>query len=280
MKQEPIRHEEFPRESLGAGILGLKAEVDVNESRAAPHPRNLPINLAMNAIERVFGKAHVLLPVVHVITEEQAIENTGRALDAGADGVFLIAHSLPHQRLIPIVEAVRHQFSRAWLGINFLDRHPVDAIPLLNDGIQGYWSDYTGVREDDGEQWEARDVDAARRKWPGIYFGGVAFKYQPAVRYIGCMARRASDFLEVLTTSGLATGQPPEVEKIRQIRQACPEHAIGIASGISETNVSSYPQANAFLVATSISRSFTELDETLTRTLAERIHQLPLPDTL
>jgi predicted TIM-barrel enzyme len=76
--------------------------------------------------------------------------------------------------------------------------------------------------------------------------------------------------MDVVTTSGPGTGHAAEVEKIRRMKQALADAPLAIASGIAPENVGHYlPYADAFLVATGISRSFTELDATRVRLLVE-----------
>jgi predicted TIM-barrel enzyme len=67
--------------------------------------------------------------------------------------------------------------------------------------------------------------------------------------------------MDVITTSGMATGSAPAVEKIRSMREAIGKHPLAIASGMTPENVSQFmPYADAFLVATGISKSSYELD--------------------
>lgn len=101
-----------------------------------------------------------------------------------------------------------------------------------------------------------------------MWFGGVAFKYQRPVSDLEAACRIAAQYIDVVTTSGPGTGRAADVEKIQRMKQALGDSPLAIASGITPDNVEDYlPHADYFLVATGISRSFTELD-------ANRVHDL------
>lgn len=101
-----------------------------------------------------------------------------------------------------------------------------------------------------------------------LYFGGVAFKYQRHVEDFESACRVATRYMDVVTTSGPGTGHAAEVEKIRRMKAALGVIPLAIASGVTPENVADYlPHADCFLVATGISRSFTELDPARVRSL-------------
>ena len=81
-------------------------------------------------------------------------------------------------------------------------------------------------------------------------------------------------YVVVVTTSGSATGKPPQSEKISQIRKAIGDQPLAIASGMTERNIKSFlGLVDCFLVATGISRSQTELDPSRVRKMARIIHE-------
>ena len=90
--------------------------------------------------------------------------------------------------------------------------------------------------------------------WDGLYFGGTAFKKQREVaptRY-GDAAREACAFMDVITTSGVATGQQADVGKIETFRTAIGDRPLALASGISPENAENYADVDCFMVATGI----------------------------
>jgi predicted TIM-barrel enzyme len=130
-------------------------------------------------------------------------------------------------------------------------------------GAGGLWVDNAMIDERSADQPEADLIAAARAAsgWNGLYFGGVAFKYQRQVGDLERAAQIASRYLEVVTTSGAGTGIPAEIDKLQRMKAALGATPLAVASGITPENVANYlPCVDCFLVATGISRSWTELD--------------------
>ncbi|MGD2215749.1 MAG: BtpA/SgcQ family protein [Gemmatimonadales bacterium] len=224
---------------------------------------------------RVFSRRHVVLPVVHVESEQQARRNTDLARQAGADGVFLINHFSDCEDLLAIHRKVCEDHPDWWVGVNCLDLDPPQVFKAVTDRVAGIWVDNAGIDEREAEQPLAEEAAAAceRSSWEGLYFGGVAFKYQRPVEDLTRAARLAVRFMDVVTTSGPGTGIAAACEKIAAMKEAVGDFPLAIASGITPDNVADYLDvADCFLVATGISRSFTELDPDKVRELIERVN--------
>lgn len=224
----------------------------------------------MNRIASVFGTSPVLLPVVHPISREAALEAIRVAHACGVKGVFLIDQGLHEREVLQLVREVRDRWPSLWIGLNLLSRSPTQTLTTTyNRGIpiDGIWSDNADIDE--------RDVDAshiaAKRfltvrnaaPWSGLYFGGVAFKYQREIapKDLGAAATAAVPYVDVLCTSGPGTGHAADVEKIRALRAGLGDHAMAIASGITPENVQRYtPYAQAFLVGTGIEQQLGVFD--------------------
>lgn len=227
----------------------------------------------MNRFRARFTKRHTVFPVIHAATQGQVLSNVDVALEAGADGVFLVNHEVPHRQVMAFHDAVRDRHPDLWVGVNSLDAHPTWVTQRLHVG--GMWSDSAYVFEDKEEQPIAeRLYRAVHDLWRGIYFGGVAFKGQRRVRpeHYGIAAKKATSYVDVVTTSGPGTGVAADVDKIRTMKEAIGEFPLAVASGITPDNVGEYlPYVDAFLVATGISRDFHTLDPDLTLALVERV---------
>jgi hypothetical protein len=227
----------------------------------------------MSLYRTTFLNRHTVLPVIHVVTKEQTLRNMEIAVTCGADGVFLINHNSGASSLIEIYWEVRKEFPDVWVGMNMLGIEPIKAYDLLPLGTDGLWVDDGGIRNS-GDCSEAADFFAATRMmgsaWHGLYFGGVAFKYQEDIDDPAQAAKLAVPFIDVITTSGKGTGFAAEVEKIRVMKEAIGSHPLAIASGISPENVRDYlPYADCFLVATDVSDSHTELNSERVRALVD-----------
>ncbi|HUJ63323.1 MAG TPA: hypothetical protein VLX92_32715 [Kofleriaceae bacterium] len=223
----------------------------------------------MNRIEQVFGVSHVLLPVVHPVGRDEALASIRTVRDAGCKGLFLIDQGMPEDEVLALVMEVRAQHPALWIGVNLLSRRPAEALgralEACDGRIDGIWSDNAGIDERVSDQPAAEPLVAVRRArgWNGLYFGGVAFKYQRAVapadlaRTAGIAAR----YMDVVCTSGPGTGKAAEVDKLRAMHDGIGDGAIGLASGVTAENVRAYmPYASAFLVGTGIEASFGVID--------------------
>jgi hypothetical protein len=216
---------------------------------------------------KIFPKKHTFLPVIHVESTPQAIRNTLIAFNEGADGVFLINHSVEAKYLYRTYQAVRDYHPHKWIGLNWLDLFPRDALGMMRPGMGGMWVDAAGIKEDPPEAEESRQFAELKGDWEDAWgasfllFGGVAFKYQKAVKDFARVAKLAKPYMDVITTSGEGTGHAPGVDKIHTMKKANPAHPLAIASGITPENVCEFmPYADCFLVATGISDSHTELN--------------------
>ena len=213
-----------------------------------------------------FGsKKPIVLPVIHVLDYEQTYRNIVIAMEGGCPGVFLINHDFEKEKLLPIIKRIRAAFSDYWLGINFLAVTGEFAFPILgalqSEGIciDGYWADDACIdeRRAENDQVEANKINIVRKEsgWQGLYIGGTAFKKQREVdpaRY-AYSAQLATSYMDVVVTSGIATGHAADVTKIKTFRTSCEDTALAIASGITLDNVKNYIEdADLLMVATGI----------------------------
>jgi hypothetical protein len=209
----------------------------------------------------------VVLPVIHVLDEAQARANVEIALGEGVRGVFLINHDFPKERLLPVLGALRGCFSSLWMGVNFLAVTGQSAFPILGDlardgvALDAYWADDACIDErrveDDQPKAEAIDATRTASGWSGLYFGGTAFKKQREIApgTYAASARIAARHMDVVTTSGVATGAAADLAKIETFREAVGDHALALASGVTPDNAGAYaPLVDAVLVATGINR--------------------------
>ncbi len=225
----------------------------------------------MGNYRNIFKNANAFLAVVHVENSAQAVRNARLAQDEGADGIFLINHDSGHEELLNAYAQVVRDLPWLWVGLNCLDlgRSAVRAIPITTAGL---WVDNAGITETDVVPAKRFNDIRTGLGWEGLYFGGVAFKYQEPVNDVAVVARAAVPYVDVITTSGDGTGHAPAVEKIKMMKAAIGSHPLAIASGITPENVLEFaPYADCFLVATGVSDSHTELNPARVRALAKRL---------
>ena len=222
------------------------------------------------------NSAHDVLPVIHVETLDQALRNAAIARRLGCDGVFLINHHIRSPQFLPIVRGVLDEFPGWWVGVNCLDLEPEETVARVDPRVAGIWADNAKIDEHSPTQAGAERFvqDRTEQKWNGLYFGGVAFKYQKPVADPELAAKIAVNYIDVVTTSGPGTGKAAATEKIAAMRRGLGEAPLAIASGITPENVGDYLDlANCFLVATGISDIFTELDPRKVTALIEAVRQ-------
>lgn len=230
-----------------------------------------------------FQNTHVILPVIHVTDGQQALRNVAIARDAGCDGVFLINHESSWENLRAVFDEVVDQHFDWWIGVNCLDLLPAKVFDRFPEA-DGVWADNAGIFENRDAQPYATSVRLAQQdsSFKGLYFGGVAFKYQRQVQVsnLTAAAKKAAEYMDVVTTSGPKTGKSAPLDKIRAMQEAlrvevqwgAEKTPLAIASGITPDNVGDYlGLVDYFLVATGISDSFTELDEALVKELVSKV---------
>ncbi|MFT5114376.1 MAG: adenine phosphoribosyltransferase [Parasphingorhabdus sp.] len=227
----------------------------------------------------------VVLPVIHVLDNSQVEKNVAIALQEGAAGVFLINHDFSVEEFLPIIRHVRSCFPSLWLGVNFLAVTGKDAFPVLAElkaegcFVDGYWADDACIDEssDAENQTAAQDILDCKSQvgWDGIYFGGTAFKKQRPVKPSEYQrsASIAASFMDVVTTSGQATGSAAEKTKVEDFYNGVGNAALALASGVTPENIDQYAAfADVVLVATGINyaNDFYNIEPWRLRSLIEK----------
>lgn len=202
------------------------------------------------------------IAVIHIKDIDQAIQQTIVTTDNGVDGVFLIDHKRTHKHLTVAYAKVRNALPNYWIGLNFLDLYPRAAFVMLPQSADGLWLDSV-------EGFDVREIPENRSY---RVFAGAAFKYQPqpSDNDLELHTKAIADVYDVATTSGPGTGEAADLQKIIRMKTAIGSRPLAIASGITAENIRHYlPYVDSFLVATGISKSFTELDP-------EKVQQLSM----
>ncbi len=219
-----------------------------------------------NEFRKIFKSiGPVVLPVIHVLNHDQTESNVQVVMREGARGVFLINHDFGPEEMLPIIRKIRRIYPSLWMGVNFLGVNGLGAFPILaqlqNEGtlVDAYWADNSAVDENRSidDQPGAHAVAEARAEyhWDGMYFGGTAFKKQRPVTEskFEYAAKVASQYMDVVTTSGVATGEAADVEKVAAFRRGAGDAPLALASGVTTSNATKYVQnVDCIMVATGI----------------------------
>ncbi|MEO0370084.1 MAG: BtpA/SgcQ family protein [Pseudomonadota bacterium] len=226
----------------------------------------------------------VVLPVIHVLEAGRTLSNIDILVGEGAPGCFLINHDFGVEDFLPILREVRAARPDLWMGLNFLAVTGLDAFPQLAalqaEGCQvdAYWADDGRIDERVQHQTEAQAIEEARAGWDGLYFGGTAFKKQRPVAEedYAKSAQTAKGWMDVVCTSGQATGVEAEDAKIATFREAIGDAPLALASGITPENAHRYAAVDAFMVATGINHdgNFYDIDPARLRRLMRVTEEL------
>lgn len=203
-------------------------------------------------------------PVVHVHAVSQAVEQSGIAFDAGADGIYLIDHNnTTIDLLLSSFNEVASRYPQNFVGLNFL-QHPSAAISLgfiaksVGSGELAKLPDGLWMDDADPEKENFLRLRDEHPEFSGVlYLGGVAFKYTPSFtdspEQAAAEAARLKPYVDVVTTSGKGTGKAPSPEKIHAMKTTIGDKKLAVASGISLENFSSYDGVfDQLLVSTSV----------------------------
>lgn len=220
-----------------------------------------------------FKYSNALLPVIHVESLEQTEQNLKICQNSDVDGVFLISHSLNDRELLQIAKYLKQENPNYWMGINLLGMTTTEAF-WNADFMDAVWVDNAFTSNCEIPEHEAgRMMSFLYNREKPPMFGGVAFKYQPKDENLKETCRLAQKFVDVITTSGDATGQPPTLQKIQELHSYVGDVPLAIASGIAVDNVEQFlPYVKYFLVSTGISDTFTEFNQEKVAQLTKRIH--------
>lgn len=214
---------------------------------------------------KIFNNKHTILPVIHAKDDYQIKYNAEIAFKAGADGVWLINHEMSAVDLIVHAQGVTKLYPEWFIGINCLDKDPEYMLNSAPYDIKGVWSDNAYIYENSEKQERASEIHELlkvyQQQGTTLYFGGVAFKYQKPVSDCAKAAKIAKDYVDVVVTSGLATGEAADLDKIIRMKEAVGSFPLAVASGITPENVKAYlPYTDCFMVATGVSKNFHEFD--------------------
>ncbi len=219
-----------------------------------------------NEFRKIFKSiGPVVLPVIHVLNHDQTESNVQVVIREGCRGVFLINHDFGPEEMLPIIRKIRRIYPSLWMGINFLGVTGLGAFPILaqlqNEDIiiDAYWADNSAIDENKSieNQPGAKAIADAKSEynWNGMYFGGTAFKKQRMVSEdkFEYAAKVAAGFMDVVTTSGVATGEAADTKKITAFRRGAQDAPIALASGVTPGNAKVYAKdVDCFMVATGI----------------------------
>lgn len=190
-----------------------------------------------------------LVPVIHMLDDEQVMINVSTCLSEGIKKVFLIHHGLDNGHLLRTAEIIKNRHPELWIGVNLLGVPTTEVLKMELPFVDAVWTD-DGLTH---LSWAQLEEIFALRKFKGLFFGGIAFKYQKQPSDLKEACDKAIRFIDVPTTSGAGTGKAATTSKIKEIKSFLNEKPLALASGIDSSNISNYVgNVDYYLVASSI----------------------------
>lgn len=233
-----------------------------------------------------FSRSRVVTPVIHFASLAAARDSIRVSADAGADGVFLITQGTDADGVRALVDWMREHCPQLRRGVNILGD---ERAAFAMDGVEVVWTDCELVNlyaHDPAASPESR-IEAGRHQVvPGYlskrtrpWSGGCAFKTHHTMsdEEAHIAARIAGYHMDVVTTSGPATGRAASVDRLRVIRQAMDlqghvDVPLGLASGVTPENVESALEfVQMFIVASGIESAFGVLNPKRTARLVQTV---------
>lgn len=214
-----------------------------------------------------------IIPVLHVLSEIQVIENLDILKKLDLNKVFIIGHSGKYtvaENLITILKIAKEK--SFWCGCNFLNYDPIEILKTYNTcGFDALWYDdsYAGINNNKTKEiFDTRNIYNENIE----LYGGVAFKYCQQPKSLDEACIEASKYMDVVVTSSLSTGVAANINKVNDMRNYTDKNKrLGIASGITPENVNDY-NADIFLVSTGVSKDFYNFDEKKLSQLIKKIN--------
>lgn len=206
-----------------------------------------------------------IVPVIHIVSEAQAVSNMLLCRRNAISKVMLISHVQGTEYLKDIYLKLKSIFPDNWFGINFLGESSYDAAGIVASmpysiRPNALWCD-NGHLFRIGEDEVAVRINERLKDKDVLHFGGVHFKYQKHISGIDeeWVLKRAVELIDVITTSGAGTGKPASESKIAGLRSKIGNHPLAIASGVDYMNASMFGNyVDYMLVASSITNPVTE----------------------
>lgn len=200
-----------------------------------------------------------VLPVIHHIDNETALQEAKLAYESGADGIFLISHNGTNSLLPELGKKIKAQYPKFKVGLNLLGEPIMHAAHITKENnLDMVWGDSCGVSSlgltNEGQQLS----DWAKENPEVEVFAAVAFKYQRVEHDPKLAAQNAKNAGFIPTTSGSGTGHAPSVDKIKNMS----DDLLAVASGMDCDNVKEFaPYLSHILVATGVSIDDHHFDE-------------------
>jgi hypothetical protein len=232
---------------------------DYSITSLAEHRKNIN---KKEKVYNIFKKNKILLPVLSCSNFSQ-FKNNIQLLDkfyllGKIQGIWITSANCEISIVESVLEWIKNNNYKIWIGVNLIGENIFKVLNFIkNNKPDGIWIDNSYFNDETSITIPEIILDQFERfGWNGLYFGGVMFKYQTQTRptITAELLKKTNQYIDVLTTSGIATGIPIDLEKLDYINKAIDNNiCIALASGISCENISTfYDKCDIFIIRTSI----------------------------
>lgn len=215
----------------------------------------------LKRVEKVFGKKDkIILPVLACYSIEQFIENIKIMNDyyetEKISGIFILSTNIELSDFEIVYKQSKQLYPKLWIGVNLIGENIFKSLEFIKKyNPDGMWTDNSYLyNEKNIGICELILNQFQKYNWKGLYFGGVMFKYSKHCNNFNPeVIKLTNKYMDILTTSGDATGIEISEKKLDFINLNAENICIAIASGINENNIKKISEkANIFIVRSSI----------------------------
>jgi len=208
----------------------------------------------------IFNTEKILLPVLSCKDDVQFINNIEKIYpyieDKKIHGIWITSANCDISIIEKVIKWKNDLKKNIWLGINLIGENIFKVLEFIKiNNPDGIWIDNSYFNNETNFNIPEIILDQFEKmNWNGLYFGGVMFKYQSIDYLKKEILNKTHEYIDVLTTSGIATGTPIDIDKLNYIYDSTNEKIhIAIASGISSENILNIKEkCNIFLFRSSI----------------------------
>tara|TARA_B100000809_G_scaffold168899_1_gene166211 strand:+ start:3498 stop:4190 length:693 start_codon:yes stop_codon:yes gene_type:complete len=216
-----------------------------------------------------------VLPVIHILNKQQAIEQAELLVKAKCDGFWLINHGGDDELTLSLAVDLSKRYPELMVGVNLLSHSAESALnATIEHDLKYLWLDFAGVHSLTPDNALLERQKLLSQKHNITIFAGTAFKYQRHEPNHVQAAELAQSHGLVVTTSGSGTGHAADLNKIKAMSCAVDGH-LAVASGLTPENLSDYhPYVEYALVATGISQDDHHFDSEKLVMFMNRVQEL------
>lgn len=214
---------------------------------------------------------NAVLPVIHLQSEQQAVEMAGLAKEAGAGGVFITdakkSTMSNREELAEAATSVMSEYEDLWVGVNCLVKDPSSNLDYFGNhiGVEGVMvanaSGWRSIQKINRANLEStryffRETEKFRQR-TALYFGGLAMRGEGYIEdpfQAAAFVEATHKYVDVVTTTAETSAQTNPIERVRRIKEAIGETGrLALYGSITRQNIASYARyADYFIVGTEV----------------------------